>query len=1052
MVGGSSASRTPNKVEAPNFRDGLRWVNERYRRPLGLPDLKVNSLLEAAAAKHAQYIRINAALYGAGGPLDLTRDILNAHKEVPGHPGYRGETPTDRCRSAGFSSSCGEDIFLWDGDSVSALQTWLNTPFHGVPILQAAEIGYGARALRIDSVGTGNVQVLNPDHDVLSVNLSDDSTINKAMSSVHVWPFDGASDVPHFAAREVPDPLAAYRAAHHLAPTQTVGPPLFFLFSGAKLKVRLRDESGRTMPLLRPSTPRAIRGTVTLSPQVSPSAKSQWQVLFSEQQLKIGETYRIEIENAAGAKFSVRFSTQPRVVDTVKVGLTGARGGRATVEDVARGKVAVSVEGEYRYPLEGIEPLLAYSVKIKRTGRLAACPPKRYCDLPAETAWGDPSLRLRDVWWSDTKKRRNFYLPPGRYRIEVSDVQTRGVDPKLVERSDRVYRFNLIIGARSSSVSAPVAGAKPALAIGMNGTTATWLRQGPDRGGVTVSRLPLSTARDAVVGLLGRPFKISLDSRPPARIDIVLPIPDSKVPASTLSLAVLMRDGSWQELATTVDKVNGTLRATLVTGTRDLAAHSASTLAVFDFIVGVVSETGQFFSELIGDRADRPSCNDGNLPTWAESVTTFLNAESRLFSCGQTDPGDSSVVEVRLVNNRTYPVIVSLDNPYAWAYQVTGEISWDELKSMLASHVGRLSLPKNEILIPPTSELRIGLRDPGNDITIVSKPARTYLAVGMAMLILKQLGVPERSRMRWAPFFSCSTLGNFSSHRDAVSRALSCAQAVVDNVAARKLAYLDTKFDFVAAKTRLLALLLKAVSIASILDVASDLTEVAQSLGSSVVVKRVSPSARSSSPSQQITGLKGLQLRLSWVDRGMPPENTSVCPSASTQVTVGSNGALGQGIGLAPFTDARLVSGSSAYVFNASGVHPSASNQGDRVHYVQVIYERGAVADIDGSLVLLAPNREIVVIDFITDGSDLLKCAKPISPQNSPIGSAYPFKFDATIARRGYGDGGSGCGYIRLDRTSASDGTTTTVTLILTDAIWNIPVHRIRCAAGAVAR
>lgn len=66
--------------------DGYNWFNYR-RAQVGLSTLARNSLLDAAAQGHADYLRLNRVI---------------SHEQTPGQPGFTGVALLDRLRAAGY--------------------------------------------------------------------------------------------------------------------------------------------------------------------------------------------------------------------------------------------------------------------------------------------------------------------------------------------------------------------------------------------------------------------------------------------------------------------------------------------------------------------------------------------------------------------------------------------------------------------------------------------------------------------------------------------------------------------------------------------------------------------------------------------------------------------------------------------------------------------------------------------------------------------------------------------------------------------------------------
>ncbi len=112
------------------------YIN-RYRRALGLPELRTNEALQASAKNHVDYQNKNGLYNG------------DPHGENPDAVGFTGATPSDRCIAAGYGSYCGEVQAGGDGDLYSALDGFMMTPFHRLGLI-------GVGATEVGCAHTGN--------------------------------------------------------------------------------------------------------------------------------------------------------------------------------------------------------------------------------------------------------------------------------------------------------------------------------------------------------------------------------------------------------------------------------------------------------------------------------------------------------------------------------------------------------------------------------------------------------------------------------------------------------------------------------------------------------------------------------------------------------------------------------------------------------------------------------------------------------------------------------------------------------------------------------
>jgi len=211
-------------LPAPQPKQGavLNAVN-RVRQDAGLPALRPDARLFAAAQAHAEYLRRN----NAGG-----------HLQVPGRPGFLGRQPSDRARAFGYSGGSYEDVSQGEPDPVRAGQGVFDAPYHREPFLQLGdfEVGAGADGDRITvlfGMGRG--------------------------SGIVRFPGAGQKNVPlSWDGNETPDPLRHHRGPDGRRPRGPFGYPITLFVYDRGLtpdapKVRIRSAllataDGRVVP------------------------------------------------------------------------------------------------------------------------------------------------------------------------------------------------------------------------------------------------------------------------------------------------------------------------------------------------------------------------------------------------------------------------------------------------------------------------------------------------------------------------------------------------------------------------------------------------------------------------------------------------------------------------------------------------------------------------------------------------------------------------------------------------------------------------------------
>jgi uncharacterized protein YkwD len=121
-------------VEAIN---ALNTVNT-LRKSAGAPCVSLDLTIGKAAAAHCAYYALNKD--------SAPECTISPHYEIAGCPGFTGTTPTERMRAAGFASSGGGEVMAFLNHPVRAVQTWVDSVWHRIPILDPATtvMGYGS--------------------------------------------------------------------------------------------------------------------------------------------------------------------------------------------------------------------------------------------------------------------------------------------------------------------------------------------------------------------------------------------------------------------------------------------------------------------------------------------------------------------------------------------------------------------------------------------------------------------------------------------------------------------------------------------------------------------------------------------------------------------------------------------------------------------------------------------------------------------------------------------------------------------------------------------
>ena len=111
---------------------------EKLRAQLGVPAVLQAAPLDAAAQKHAQFYVDHKASYD--------KKALSPHSEDAGFgDGFGGADPSARAAAAGYSNPAVVEVMAFTGSTAAALQGWLDTVYHRLPLVNPItnEYGYG---------------------------------------------------------------------------------------------------------------------------------------------------------------------------------------------------------------------------------------------------------------------------------------------------------------------------------------------------------------------------------------------------------------------------------------------------------------------------------------------------------------------------------------------------------------------------------------------------------------------------------------------------------------------------------------------------------------------------------------------------------------------------------------------------------------------------------------------------------------------------------------------------------------------------------------------
>ena len=230
------------------------------RARLSLPPLQLDSRLCAAAQAHVGY---------------LDRNQLTGHTEVPGKPGFVGETPLARAQTFGFSATLAENVSLAEGDAAKIVQGLFEAPYHRLPFLRPGNLLLGA-----GSQGRSGGLLFG----------------GEGEKGLVVSPFDGETGVPTtWRNDEQPSPLRFYPNA-----PKVVGYPLVlanFALPPSRLtdiKARLRTEGGEDVPCFvnTPDKDEELSYALVILPMVPLKPETTYAVEVTARESQGGELAR----------------------------------------------------------------------------------------------------------------------------------------------------------------------------------------------------------------------------------------------------------------------------------------------------------------------------------------------------------------------------------------------------------------------------------------------------------------------------------------------------------------------------------------------------------------------------------------------------------------------------------------------------------------------------------------------------------------------------------------------------------------------------------------
>jgi len=269
------------------------------REAMGMNALYHNDALARAAEAHARY---------------LVRNKVTSHSEIPGFPGFTGQTPAQRALQAGYlSTQVLENLSTKNIDAQSSIDGLFSAIYHRFGFLNVGidEIGVGVAQDNNDRENTAFVYLMgnsalnalckappfkgygqyvygvckNKNHRIAFKRFTEaQNYVKEHNPKVVFYPYDGQEDVPPAFYSEIPDPLPDYDVS---------GFPVSVLFNDFYFK-KVSLESFR---LYNTKTGKAVNLTRLLTKESDPNARFNDHefALFPLKRLDYDTVYRAEL-------------------------------------------------------------------------------------------------------------------------------------------------------------------------------------------------------------------------------------------------------------------------------------------------------------------------------------------------------------------------------------------------------------------------------------------------------------------------------------------------------------------------------------------------------------------------------------------------------------------------------------------------------------------------------------------------------------------------------------------------------------------------------------
>lgn len=289
-------------------------------------------------------------------------------------------------------------------------------------------------------------------------------------------------------------------------------------------------------------------------------------------------------------------------------------------------------------------------------------------------------------------------------------------------------------------------------------------------GAQVTARFDNSPAPDATMNSVGSPVELTLqpDDAIHGLLTLEFPVPVDQVPAGVdpaefFGISTYADGAGWVPYQASFDAARSMIVA-------QIPHFSWWNPFTWDF-----SRIDQNLGQIIGSRAGEPSCDGTGTPDWTRQVVGVdRDANLVLRGCTQSQ-GD--VLDVQLVNNRPYGLIMTYGSAVKWGWHEEGSSATDRWRNGVVDHL----LGPDQLYLPPLSRASVGILPSSSvpGLTFRVAPSRLTMAADLvaeaagAFVENFPTGVGECAAVPLnAPVFELS----LSALRDDVAALAGCAE------------------------------------------------------------------------------------------------------------------------------------------------------------------------------------------------------------------------------------------------------------------------------------